>query len=103
MQIQLVDLFTTPVIKMMTLRFKPKRPYNPRSGFESYNVHFQNLESQADLRCSGPQCLLRGLCRSSLSFAPVSEGYSCLSPLELYHYFSPVDSAFVLGPSILDL
>ena len=49
-QIQLVDLFTTSVIKMMTLRSKPKRPYNPTGGLEAYNVHFQNSESKVDLR-----------------------------------------------------
>ena len=62
-QIQLIDLFTTPVIKMMTLRSKPKRPYHPRGRLEGYNVHFQNSESKADLRCSGHQCLLCGLSR----------------------------------------
>ena len=50
----------------MTLRSKPKRPYNPRGGLEGYNVHFQNLESEADLRCSGHQCLLCGLNALSL-------------------------------------
>ena len=50
-QIQLVDLFTTPVIKKMTLRSKPKRPYLPRGGLEGYNVQTQNSESKADLRC----------------------------------------------------
>jgi hypothetical protein len=28
-QIQVIDLFTTLVIKMMTLRSKPKRQYHP--------------------------------------------------------------------------
>ena len=62
---------------MMTLRSKPKRPYHPRGRLECYNVHFQNLESEADLRCSGPQCLLCGqsglmqlqLLRTQKSFA----------------------------------
>jgi hypothetical protein len=49
-QIQLVDLFTRSVIKMMTLRSKPKRPYKPRGGHEGHNVHFQNSESKAVLR-----------------------------------------------------
>ena len=59
-QIQLVDLFTTPVIKMVTLRSKPKRPYNPSGRLEAYNVQTQNSESKADLRCGGHQCLLCG-------------------------------------------
>jgi len=65
-QIQLIDLFTTPVMKMMTSRSKPKRPYNPRSRHEGHKVHFQNSESKADLRRSGVQCLLCGRsCRST--------------------------------------
>ena len=40
-QIQLVDLFTTPVIKMMTLRSKPKKPYHPRARLEGHNVQIQ--------------------------------------------------------------
>ena len=63
-------------------------------------AHFVRI---AAVRCVLHKGLLCGLCPSSLSFAPVSEGYFCLSPLELYHYFSTVDPAFVLGPSILDL
>jgi len=59
-QIQLVDLFTRSVIKKMTLRSKPKRPYNPHGRHESYNVQTQNSESEADLRCGGHQCLLCG-------------------------------------------
>ena len=69
MQIQFVDLFTRSVIKKMTLRSKPKRPYNPTGGLEGYNVHFQNLESEADLRCSGPQCLLCGTKGEFAAFA----------------------------------
>ena len=65
-QIQLVDLFTTPVIKMMTLRSKPKRQYHPRGRHEGHNVHFQNSESKAVLRCSGPKCLLCGRSGRSL-------------------------------------
>ena len=41
-QIQLIDLFTTLVIKMMTLRSKPKRQHHPRGRHEGHNVHFQN-------------------------------------------------------------
>jgi hypothetical protein len=59
-QIQLVDLFTTSVIKMMTLRSKPKRPYNPRGRHEGHNDQIQNSESKAVLRCGGHQCLLCG-------------------------------------------
>jgi len=58
--LQVIDLFTTPVIKKMTLRSKPKRQYHPCGRHEGYNVHFQNLESETDLRCSGHQCLLCG-------------------------------------------
>ena len=64
-QIQLVDLFIASVIKMMTLRSKPKRPYNPSGRLEGHNVHFQNSESIADLRRSGVQCLLCGTKRAS--------------------------------------
>ena len=46
----------------MTLRSKPKRPYHPRGRLEAYNVQIQNSDSKADLRCSGPQCLLCGHC-----------------------------------------
>ena len=49
-QIQLVDLFTTSVIKMMTLRSKPKRPYNPRGRHEGHNDQIQNSESKAVIR-----------------------------------------------------
>ena len=41
-QIQLIDLFTTPVIKMMILRSKPTRPYLPRGRLEGHNVQIQN-------------------------------------------------------------
>jgi hypothetical protein len=41
-QIQVIDLFTTLVIKMMTLRSKPKKPYHPSGGLESHNVPIQN-------------------------------------------------------------
>ena len=44
-----------------------------------------------------------GLCRSSLSFAPVSEGYSCLSPQNCNIILRLSTRPFVLGPSILDL
>ena len=37
-QIQLVDLFTRSVIKMVTLRSKPKRQYHPRGRHEGHNV-----------------------------------------------------------------
>ena len=49
-QIQLIDLFTTPIIKMMTLRSKPKRPYHPCGRLEGHNVQTQNLESKAVIR-----------------------------------------------------
>ena len=42
-QIQLIDLF----IKEMTLRSKPKRPYNPSGRLEAYNVQIRNSESKA--------------------------------------------------------
>ena len=73
-QIQLIDLFTRPVIKMMTLRSKPKRQYHPCGRHEGHNVHVQNSESKADLRCSGPQCLLCGPSRPCvlLNRRPVS-------------------------------
>ena len=58
--IQVIDLFTRSVIKMMTLRSKPKRQYHPRGRHGGHNVHFQNSASKADLRCSGHQCLLCG-------------------------------------------
>ena len=68
-QIQLVDLFTTPVIKMMTLRSKPKKPYHPRARLEGHNVQIQNSESKAVLRCGGHQCLLCGRsCHCSVQF-----------------------------------
>ena len=68
-QIQLVDLFTRSVIKKITLRSKPKRPYNSHGRHESYNVQTQNSESEADLRCSGPQCLSCGRsCHCSVQF-----------------------------------
>ena len=49
-QIKLIDLFTASVIKMMTLRSKPKKPYHPRARLEGHNVQIQNQESKADLR-----------------------------------------------------
>ena len=64
--LQVIDLFTRSVIKMMTLRSKPKRQYHPRCRLEGYNVHFQNSESKADLRCGGHQCLLCGQSVNSL-------------------------------------
>ena len=41
-QIQVIDLFTTPVIKMMTLRSKPKKLYHPRGRLEGHHVQTQN-------------------------------------------------------------
>ena len=67
MQIQLVDLFTTSVIKMMTLHSKPKRPYNPRGRHEGHNDQIQNSESKAVLRCGGHQSLLCGRSCNSIS------------------------------------
>ena len=41
-QIQVIDLFTTPVIKMVTLRSKPTRPYLPSGRLEGHHVQTQN-------------------------------------------------------------
>ena len=52
---------------MMTLRSKPKRPYNPRGRHEGHNDQIQNSESKAVLRCGGHQCLLCGRSCNSIS------------------------------------
>jgi len=53
----------------MTLRSKPKRPYNPRGRHEGHNDQIQNSESKAVLRCGGHQCLLCGLsCHCPVQF-----------------------------------